>query len=473
MIGIYLFDIKGYGENILYQEIMGKLEKNGYVAYIIGGAVRDAILKETPKDIDIFTNATGEEILNIFPDGKIIGSEERQKKILTVIIDNIEVSTFRSNGNRTETVKTGKKYTHKILYTHISTCDFTINSIAMNSNGVIIDLYDGIKDLKKGIIRAVGDPEERINEDKVRVFRAIRFASRYNFEIEKELNEVILRTDISDIPVERIHDELYKIFKYESGAENLFKTNLLIKVIPEFNKLILMDGGHHHNETVDQHCLLTYKISCRHTDKVIHHIACLLHDIGKGPCMKVIDGKTKFLGHDMKGSYMIKKIMKQLNFSNKDIKYVSTLIRYHMWGISGIPRDKKFAEMFNELNNIDKNGVEDLVLLMYCDGQANMAETRNKFYDYITNDSKSKKVTGNYILKKYNELKSGIKPLTISDLKINGDDIISLGLPPSKKIGGILLELYNLTVDGFIKNERHEQMYWLRKKIKNDDKVIK
>ena len=436
---------------------MEDLINKGFDAYIIGGSVRDYWLSEEPKDIDIFTNASGEEILDIFPQGKIIGNEERQKKILTVIVDGIEVSTYRSNGERTETGVS--------LHDHTKTCDFTINSMAMDINDKVIDFHGGRNDLLVKIIRAVGDPSERIKEDKLRVFRAVRFASRYDFKIEIGLMEAIHKTDISDIPVERIHDELYKILKYESGMEILFLCGLLTKIIPEFIPLIGMKGGHHHKENVDTHCFLAYSNSCMHTDKVIHHIACMLHDIGKGPCMRVIDGKIKFLGHDMKGSYMAVKILKRLKFSNYDIEYVFRLIRYHMWGISGIPGDKKFIKMFMELEEID--AVEDLVLLMYCDDQANLIREKLKYHDYLKLSSREKgKISGGDIIRKYHEIKKN-KPFRVSDLKINGEDVLNLGIPPGKKIGKILNKIYNLTLDGIIKNERHEQLYWLRKTIED------
>ena len=151
--------------------MMQVLLQNGYEAYIVGGAIRDYYFGVKPKDYDIFTNATGKQILEMFPEGKIIGGEERQEKRLTVVVHGVEISQYRKNGDRTKTGNT--------LSEHQATCDFTINSIAMDVEGNIIDPYRGTKHIEIKKLMFVGIPQERVDEDTLRLLRGIRFAARY------------------------------------------------------------------------------------------------------------------------------------------------------------------------------------------------------------------------------------------------------------------------------------------------------
>ena len=458
------------------KEKMDKLTFNGYEAYIVGGAVRDSILGEEPKDWDIFTNASGEKIKEIFPNGKIIGGEERQKKILTVIVDGVEISTYRKSGDRTEVGGT--------IDDHINTCDFTINAIAVNSEGEIYNA-DLLDDLSPIIIKAVGNPKQRLLEDALRAFRGVRFWAKYSEKYEKNDDDIgskysivgidestllaIQFVDINGIAPERIKDELMKIFKYKDGLSLLKNTHLLEKIWPEFIPQFGMDGGHHHNEDVWTHTDEAYKISCKLTDNVMHHIACALHDIGKPTCYRVENGKINFKAHDHVGQRIANNMLSRLKFPNHDIDYVCTLIRHHLFGISGEPKiDKGYKRLYQDLERISKkentsypNIVEDLTLLFYCDYQANLANPREKFADYLVNSHHTgPRITYNYYL-----LKQEKKPFSLSDLKVKGSDILSLGVLPGPRVGQLLQAVWDLTSEGILKNERHEQMFWLREQI--------
>jgi tRNA nucleotidyltransferase (CCA-adding enzyme) len=455
---------------------MKRLEDQGHKAYIVGGAVRDSFIGETPKDWDIFTDATGEEIQEIFPEGDVIGGEERQAKILTVVVDGIEISAFRKSGDRKEVGGT--------IDDHLATCDFTINAIAMDKDGNIYDPQKGREDLfgngvinttEDVFIRAVGDVKERFAEDKLRAFRAIRFQSKYDCKISSSILRAMMDIDISDLPPERIKDELMKIFRYEKGLELLDSSGLLEQIWPEFKPMHGMEGGEYHNEDVWTHTNEAYKHSCRLTDNVMHHIASALHDIGKPPCENIRNGKINFHGHNLKGAEVAKDMMERLKFSNQDIGYVTTLIKNHMFGISGEPRlEKGYRRLYEELERISEkentpypNMVKDLTLLFYCDYQGNLANPREKFADYLANDNhKGTKITQNYY-----RFRSEHKPFTISDLKVRGSDILNMGVPGGKRIGMLLQQVFNLTVEGILQNERHEQMFWLREQINLEKKI--
>ena len=193
-------------ENV--KEKMITLIKHNYDAYIIGGAVRDIILNKKPHDYDINTNATGEEILELFPKGIVIGNEERQNKILTVIVDKIEISQYRSNGDRTQLGNN--------LKIHLSTCDFAMNALAMDIAGNIIDLHDGFADIKMNKVRCVGCPENRFKEDPLRILRAIRQSLQLNFKIDSDLHDALYENMIllKKISIHRIREEFLLMLKY-------------------------------------------------------------------------------------------------------------------------------------------------------------------------------------------------------------------------------------------------------------------
>ena len=259
---------------IKVKKLMQKLLDNGFEAYIVGGAVRDYFMRLTPKDYDIFTNATGEEILKIFPNGNVIGGEERQEKILTVIVDGIEISQYRSNGDRTETGSSLKE--------HLATCDFSINSIAMDINEKIIDEHNGIDDIYSKKLKFVNNPLDRIKEDPLRILRGIRFWTKYRGLTFEDIHVVLENIDLLDtLPTERIREEFMKIIKYPDGITSLWCDDIIYKIFPELKDVVDMKGGDHHDETVNQHMGNNYKEACKITDNTLLKLACFLHDIVK------------------------------------------------------------------------------------------------------------------------------------------------------------------------------------------------
>ena len=428
-------------ENV--KEIMQKLLDSNFEAYIIGGAVRDYLLDKEPHDYDVFTNATGEQILKIFPAGKVLGGEERQAKILTVIVDGVEVSQFRKSGDRTETGTD--------LITHQSTCDFTINSIAMDINGEIFDKFHGRHDIILRVVRFVGDANDRIKEDPLRILRGIRFWA--DFGTFKNMREVINNLDLLDtLPRERIREEFMKILKSKSGIENLTCDNIIYKIIPELEKTKGMNGGQHHDEKVDRHMENAFKESCKITDNTLLRLACFLHDIGKGYTQSLdeYDEQTHFYEHEMEGCKLMEKRLEELKFSKEEIKYVTTLIRLHMYSYKTEPGKKSYIKFFNNLENANIP-IEDYIMLIYCDNQGNMSKPRIKFGDFIK---------GNWLYKKYYEIKYSDEPMTVKDLKIGGKDLIEkFGLKPGPEIGKILNMLFTLVMDGEVKNTRAELLY--------------
>lgn len=429
--------------------IMQALFEHGHEAYIIGGAVRDGMMGIDPKDWDVFTDASGDEILSIFPEGKVIGNKDRQEKILTVVVRGVEVSQYRTNGDRTETGVSLEK--------HLSTCDFTINSMAMDINGGIIDKYYGARDLQHRVISTVGSPEDRITEDKLRVLRAVRFSVKYNFSINDHLIDVITNTDISTIPVERIREEVLKILMYPDGLTRLVYYNLLEQIIPEFEQCFLMNGGKHHDETVDNHMFNAQNITCGLTDNPVLVFACAFHDIGKGRSYQIkVDGGISFHNHEKVGAEIIRSVMERMKFSNADIKYVEALVGEHMFGPwSNEISNRAFVKHFKRLEDAGVS-IEDYMVLLYSDNQGNSKNRRIKFGDFIR---------GNKLHKKYYELKFSNTPFSVKDLAISGKDLLDAGVKPGVEIGNTLNSVFNEVVGGNLDNERHVLMRYIKTRL--------
>lgn len=429
-------------ENV--KQIMTVLDKAGHNPRIIGGAIRDAYLGYTPHDWDLFCSASGEEILKLFPQGKVIGNEERQKKILTVIVDGVEVSQYRSSGDRTSVGSD--------LDVHLSTCDFTICSICADVNGTIYDPNNGLKDLENKVVRFVGDPNARIQEDPLRLLRAIRFMAKFNFSCEHLDTVVKQRTLLTRLPKERIREEFLKILEYEYGFLNLVSTSLIDFIIPKFRDNMLVPGGQHHAETVDVHLTLALLQMQKLTKDKRLWLAALLHDIAKGETLTLDETGIHFYEHDSKGADYVYNWMTDMKFAKEEINFVTCLIRNHMWQYDKTISKRSFIAYFNELNS---NGVsvDDFLLLRYCDSQANMANERHKLGDALKEHP---------LLAKYYELKFSKEPFKISDLEIKGQDLIDFGVKPGKIFGDILTDVFNKVMDGVLINSRPVLMNYVR-----------
>lgn len=434
------------------ETIMQSLLDAGHEAYIIGGAVRDLMLCRIPDDWDVFTDASGDEILSIFPHGNIIGGDERQAKILTAVVDGVEVSQYRSNGDRTTTGHS--------LEQHLATCDFTINSMSMDIRRKVISEHGGMEHLRGKTICCVGDPNDRIAEDKLRVLRAVRFAAKYNFRIEKRLMRIIRHIDVADIPVERVREEMLKMFLYPGALFMLRASNLLEKIVPEFEPCFLMDGGRHHIETVDKHMFNAQTVACGLTDNPILVFACAFHDIGKSSAwQRKDDGGTSFHNHETVGAEILDEVMHRLKFSNNDIKYVTTLVAEHMFGPwSNKISNRAFTKHFKRLEDAGVP-IEDYMVLLYSDNQSNLKNHRIKFGDFIRD---------NLLHKKYYELKFSNAPFGIRDLAISGRDLIDVGIPVGTEIGIVLQEVFDAVVDGELENERYVLIRYIKHRRYND-----
>jgi len=324
---------------VYVKNIVQSLEKAGFEAYIVGGCVRDLLMALTPKDWDVTTNARPEKILEIFSDGKyenVFGTVLVPVKLANGETEAVvEVTTYRSEQGYSDRRHPDKVVFEDSLEKDLSRRDFTINAMALKADGMtLVDFFGGEKDLKKKIIRAVGEPEDRFKEDALRMMRAIRLACQLNFTLEPKTERAIMKMagGLKFVSAERIRDELVKILesdRADEGMISLQEMKLLQYLIPELERGVGVDQNKHHIYPVFKHSLLSLKFTPNKKWQV--KLASLLHDIAKPQTKRIIKGGATFYNHDLVGAKVALKIMARLKFANADIEKVTTLIKNHMF----------------------------------------------------------------------------------------------------------------------------------------------
>lgn len=309
------------------------LHSSGFQAWLVGGCVRDLVLGLEPKDYDIATDARPDQLLEIFPKSHLVGAQ-----FGVVLVDGVEIATFRSDhayldGRRPEKVTFETDPKQDVLRR-----DFTINALlldpASSSIENIVDYTGGLDDLRDGIIRAIGDPERRFEEDHLRMLRAVRFASRFGFKIEPGTMSAIQKLHVCILRVspERIRDELVRILT-EGGArrgfELLDESRLLGDILPEVAAMkgVQQPPEYHPEGDVWTHTLIM--LDGLKSPSPSLALGVLLHDIGKPGTFR-IDGRIRFDGHVELGEKIAHDILTRLRFSNADIEQTLALVKNHM-----------------------------------------------------------------------------------------------------------------------------------------------
>ena len=354
--------------------ILRVLRKAGYESYIVGGSVRDILRDEKPKDWDVTTSAKPEEILKLFPESFY------ENKFLTVTVKTdssaeelkeIEITTFRSEGKYTDKRHPDKVNFAETLKEDLTRRDFTINAMALDvksksENPVfeLIDPFGGQNDLEKKIIRAVGSPKERFQEDALRMLRAARFAAQLDFGIEEKTRGSVrkLSGGLEFIAKERIREEFVKIImapQAKKGVELLRDTGLLKHIMPELEEGIGIDQRGPHKFQVWEHNLKALEYACRQNWSLKVRLAALLHDVGKPRTRERRGGIWAFYGHDVVGAKMAFTILTRLCFSAKETENIANLVRWHLFNYR-LRRDDQFAADMRAMGeNPEEKDIED------------------------------------------------------------------------------------------------------------------
>ncbi|WP_294466670.1 HD domain-containing protein [uncultured Anaerofustis sp.] len=416
--------------------ILDKFNNNGFEAYIVGGCVRDLILERNPKDYDITTSASPKETIKLFKEYKVIPTGIKYGTV-TVIINNtpIEVTTFRKEGKYIENRRPESVKFLSNIEEDLKRRDFTINAMAYNKKVGLIDLFEGRQDLEKGIIRVVGDGKERFKEDAIRILRAYRFAGRYDFKIEEDTLTAIKQNMhlLNNVAKERILPEIKEIF--ESGMD-INKMDFITTLFPIIKECFhTYQNNKYHMQNVGEH---TYK-TFNNIENVFHlKMTMLLHDVGKVKT-KTTDTENidHFYNHSDISREMAKNILDDFKFDNETKYKILTLIKNHDKYMA--PKNKYVKEKLNEFG---EELFFDLIKVRIADDESkNHKLVKDNLKRFRDTEEFAKRVIKNK------------EPYRISDLKISGDDIISLGYK-GKDVGEILKYLLREVIEDKNKNEK-------------------
>ena len=427
---------------------MKELEQKGFEAFVVGGCVRDSIMGKIANDWDMTTSSTPEETLEVFKNYRTIPTGIKHGTI-TVLIDKqpLEITTFRVDGEYTDNRRPDSVNFTRNIENDLSRRDFTVNAMAYNDTDGIVDLFGGIKDIENKIIRCVGDPDKRFHEDALRIMRAIRFSATLGFEIEKETAESIKRNKhlLRNIASERIRIELEKLLLGDDAERILLQfSDVIFEIIPELKETYKTEQNcPYHIYDVWHHIVKSVAVSEK--NKYVR-LAMLLHDIGK-PKMKTTDenGQNHFKGHASVSADIAYEILKRLKYDNKTISLVTKLIFHH--------DDRLYNNPQNIKKHASKHGFDFLYLLDKVSRADILAQTP-EMTDRIS-------LCDNYL----NELKKLEEKnvcLSISDLSVNGNDLINLGFK-GKEIGKTLEKILDKILKNDLENSKEKILEILRK----------
>lgn len=429
--------------------ILQTLKKGGFEAYIVGGCVRDLLLNKDTNDWDFTTNATPSEIMKLFPDGfynnafgtvgvpiKQITNNKEQRTII------YEITTYRSEGGYSDHRHPDKVTWGKTLEEDLKRRDFSINAMAYDGKK-LIDLFDGKKDTENKIIKAVGRAKQRFTEDALRMIRAVRIATQLQFLIEDTTFDAIVQSTglIAHISSERIRDELLKIMASDYPADGVMllrNSGLLAFILPELEKCFGVDQKspkRHHKYDVGTHLIMSLKF-CPSKDPIVR-LATLLHDIGKPPTVRIIEeGVVTFYNHEIIGASMVRHFADKYHFSKKDRNTLVTLVRWHQFSVDERQTDSALRRI---IRNIGPEHMMDMLALRTGDrlgGGARETSWRLELFK-----------------KRLIEVQK--QPFTVSDLKVDGHDVMKIyAIGPGPLIGKVLNMIFSDVVENKLPNER-------------------
>lgn len=427
---------------------IGLLQDNGFEAFCVGGCVRDAVMGKVPYDYDITTSALPEETKAVFKNYRLIETGIKHGTV-TVIINHmpLEITTYRIDGEYKDNRHPESVNFSRNLRDDLSRRDFTVNTLCYNEKDGIVDLFGGIDDIQKKIIRCVGEPDKRFQEDALRIMRAVRFSCTLGFEIEKKTAESVLRNKelLKNISVERFRDELIKLVLSDRIYDCLKEFYPVIAVvIPEYSAVFGCEQNTpYHKYDVAEHMLkATENIE---KDKILR-LTMFFHDIAK-PLVKKTDanGQDHFKTHAPVGAETVKEILKRLRFDNKTVNTVSKLILIHQ---DPTPKNKIEAKKF--LNRIGEEAYIQFMKIRKADCSAKAQP-----------HSADEKLRNMQLF--LDEIKENNECYSLKQLSINGNDLKELGIKNGEEIHKKLDFLLNAVIEEKCDNTKKDLIEYFKK----------
>ncbi len=428
------------------KEIIATLQQNNFEAYAVGGCVRDSILGREPNDWDITTSAAPEEVKALFRRTIDTGIEHGT---VTVMVDKVgyEVTTYRIDGKYEDGRHPTEVTFTRNLKEDLLRRDFTINAMAYNDTDGLVDIFGGMEDIERKVIRCVGDPRARFTEDALRLLRAVRFAAQLGYTIEEETRKAMkeIAGNLKKISAERIQVELVKTLvspnpfmmkdAYELGLTKIF--------MPEFDLAMETEQhNRHHMYTVGEHSLVA--VQNIRADKVLR-LTMLMHDFGKPLCITTDEeGIDHYYGHPAKSEEIAREILHRLKFDNDTIRKVCILIRHHDERI-----EPGVKYMRRAIARIGEEAFPDIFEVQEADI---CAQSNYKRESKIANLEANRK--------DYEEICTKKQCVSKATLAVTGKDLIACGMKPGKEIGAVLDAMLQDVIES---PEHNEKVYLLKK----------
>lgn len=413
--------------------IIDILMEAGYEAYAVGGCIRDSILGRTPDDWDITTSAFPSDVKKLFKrtvdTGILHGT-------ITVLLEKegFEVTTYRIDGEYEDS-----RHPKEVVFTgnlleDLKRRDFTINAMAYNEKTGLVDAFEGMLDLEQKVIRCVGNPQERFEEDALRILRAIRFSAQLGYTIEEHTKAAIaqLADTLLKISAERIQIELVKLITSQNPyfLKIAYDTGVTKVILPELDAIMETEQNNpHHKYSVGEHTL--HAMEQVEADKVLR-LSLLFHDIGKAFTAATDEkGIDHFYGHAAAGEKIAKTVLKRLRFDNSTIYYVSKIVLYHDYRVE--PNRKSVRRAVLKIG-------EDIFPLLFPVKRADILAQS----DY---EREQKLQRLEELQRLYEEVIKSKECVSLKTLAVTGTDLIESGVKPGKEIGVLLKSLLDIVIE--------------------------
>lgn len=427
--------------------IIDTLQSNGFEAYLVGGCVRDSILKRPVHDWDITTSATPDEMKKVFSDTKIIETGIKHGTLTILSVDGFyECTTYRIDGAYSDGRHPDMVRFTKSLAEDLKRRDFTINAMAYNDKEGLIDLFGGRLDLMDHVIRCVGNPEDRFKEDALRIMRALRFAAQLEFDLEMKTKMAAFQMSdtLTKVSAERINSEFCKILTQTMGSQIINDYREIIAVfIPEIRDMFGFEQNNpYHMFDVWDHIIevLVRANLFMDPNNLALALAAFFHDIGKphsyqdGP-----DSIRHFYGHAAKSAEMTDSIMRRMRFNNSIREQVVTLVKYHDADIK--PEAKYVKRWLNKLDS--EHLLRCLFMLKYSDISGQVVKNRAERLREVSE-----------LFTVLDDVINQQACFSLKDLAVNGGDLIAAGMKPGKEIGAILNQMLELVLNDECANDK-------------------
>lgn len=432
--------------------VLDILEKAGHEGWLVGGCVRDAVMGVVPHDYDITSSSVPDEILSIFEGYRVVETGLKHGTV-TVLIEGeaVEITTFRMDGDYLDNRHPSEVRFTRNIEEDLGRRDFTVNAMAYHPRKGLLDLFGGCDDIRCGVIRCVGDAGQRFREDGLRIMRALRFASRLGFELERETDRAVRELSglLGGISAERLYSELCGILMGRNAGEIILRYAQVIAVfIPELKEI----AGFAQNSKY--HCWDVLEHTCRAIDGApldrTVRLALLLHDLGKPKaCFRGNDGYDHYAGHEEISADMADEILVRLRADGLTRRTVVKLISMHDCTV--IPDERHAKRLLRKLSYDEARLLMDLKI---GDRSAHAPEFSDNS-DILC------------MRQLIDELEERGECLSLSALAIGGRELIALGMKPGKAIGDVLDRLLETVVNGEVENEREALTELARRIIQN------